>query len=204
MIRLHKFPELRRYNAPLNSTAFFLNTLIVMLLLITVPVLLVYFSYGFYIETYTYYERPSLQFTGKLIAQVQTDKNHIYFTSITELSSQNLEEDSLIPTISYEQFDDSSELWIDVKMSIPKAESVYAITMILLFETGLYKYAVLESQVPVLLSVSLPGPSSGLQFIGDLTLQQKEVLPTIGTMKPQRVPAYTFTNKRIPGVLVYS
>ncbi|KAF7232303.1 hypothetical protein EG68_11352 [Paragonimus skrjabini miyazakii] len=199
MIRLHKFPELRRYHAPLNSTAFVLNTLIVMLVSITVPVLLVYFSYGFYIEMYTYYERPSLQFAGKLIAQVQTDKNHIYFTSITELSSQNLEEDSLIPTVSYEQSDDSSELWIDVKMSIPKAESVYAITMILLFETGLYvspvalfqgkhqqKYTVLESQVPVLLSVSSPGPSSGLRFIGDLILKQNEILPTIGTMKPQR------------------
>ncbi|KAF8564381.1 hypothetical protein P879_07416 [Paragonimus westermani] len=186
MIRLYKFPELRRYNAPLTSTASLLNTLIVMFISITVPVLLVYFSYGFYIETYTYYERPSLQFAGKLIAQIQTDKNHIYFTSMTELASQNVGKGYLIPTMSYEQSDDSSELRVAVRMSIPKAQSVYAISMILLFETGLYKYAVLESQVPVLLSVSLPGPSSGLQFIGDLILKQNEILPTIGTMKPQR------------------
>ncbi|KAA3677523.1 transmembrane protein 231 [Paragonimus westermani] len=140
MIRLHKFPELRRYNAPLTSTASLLNILIVMFTMITVPVLLAYFSYGFYIETYTYYERPSLQFAGKLIAQIQTDKNPIYFTSITELSSQNVGKEYLIPTMSYEQSDDSSELRVAVRMSIPKAESVYALSMILLFETGLYAY----------------------------------------------------------------
>ncbi|CAL8085422.1 unnamed protein product [Calicophoron daubneyi] len=185
MIRVYKLPELRRYSSTIKSAIFALDAAVVLSLII-IPVVIAHFTYEFYVRTFTYSETPTVRFVNKLSGLMATNGSEIYITTdrIVALDTTNFR----TPTLRYAQSERSpvntaGSLRINIEVPLNPAEDVYAITFVLTFDIQLGGFTMAAGQVDTVVSLDSQRSVSGLDYVGDLSVRQNDVLPTLGKLE---------------------
>ncbi|CAH8871649.1 unnamed protein product [Trichobilharzia szidati] len=196
-MRVYKLYELRRYYNTASSLAFNFDTVTVLAVTI-IPWIISYVTYDLYNSSYTYQERPSLSFTGKVFLYLQKEDDFVFYTNIfnPELFSGPPSKYRLPQTSFYTEKDPITEEDIAfhsvIKVPLLSSEKVVGFTIILLFDITSWRFYNNRTEVPLVISKSFRSYVTSVTYSGDLvwseTCMTSNVI-TRATYKSKNIPS---------------
>nr|CAH8871748.1 unnamed protein product [Trichobilharzia regenti] len=195
-MRVYKLYELRRYYNTASSLAFGFDTVTVLAITV-IPWIISYVTYDFYDGSYTYQERPSLSFTGKVFLYLQKEDDFVFYTNIfnPELFSGLQSKYRLTQTSFYTEKDPMTEEDIAfhsvIKAPLLSTEKVVGFTIILLFDITSWRFHNKRTEVPLIISKSFRSYVTSITYSGDLVWSET-------CMKSNVITRASYKSKNIP------
>eukprot|EP00794_Sanderia_malayensis_P019194 gene19194-21116_t len=186
MYEIQSHPVLQRYKAHYWSTAsvFFI---VVIALTYILPLLIAYYSQGFWLKESSYREQPEVHFKHNVIVIVQGNDVNTLVAYSTFQNFNNLLGDKVrIPFIQSYETDvnrdgKNDNLQFELQIPLKETENVNSVQLLLFFDYKLHRFSSL--QMESMAYIHHTSAISGSEFYteGELRLKQKYLLPHKGT-----------------------
>ncbi|KAI0227131.1 transmembrane protein 231 [Lamellibrachia satsuma] len=179
LYEIYTHSELRRYKTHICSKATLVQIFCLLLTFIP-PFFVAYRSEGFWKKVEFYREQPVVHFKHQVIVFIQLKDNYVTWSTLKNFNQVQMAH-LRIPVVKSREDDVNRDGVLDrlnfqLDMPMTDTEEVLGVTLILLFDYRLRKFATLEmdSMAHVQYSTAIPGAS--LLFVGDLEFHQSEPL----------------------------
>lgn len=193
MYEIHSHPLLQRYKAHVCSTASIFNIFIIGLTYIP-PLLIAYFSQGFWLKESTYREQPEVSFKHQLIVIVQGSAVNSLVAYSTYQNFNNLLGDKLrIPLIQSHEVDTNQDgkkdfLNFEIQVPMKDSENVNSVQLLFFFDYKLHRFSTLQMESLAYIHYNSPIAGATFETEGELKLKQKYSLPHKGIYSTYNVP----------------
>eukprot|EP00112_Aurelia_sp_Birch-Aquarium-sp1_P020268 Seg5184.1 transcript_id=Seg5184.1/GoldUCD/mRNA.D3Y31 product="Transmembrane protein 231" protein_id=Seg5184.1/GoldUCD/D3Y31 len=202
MYEIHSHSITQKYRAHVCSLASIFNVLSLAITYI-LPLLIAYFSQGFWLKESTYREQAEVNFKHQFILLLQGTDVNTLITYSTYQNYNNLMADHVrVPFIQSYETDNNRDgkndvLNFEIQVPTKSTENIHSVQLLLLFDYKLHRFSTVQMESMAYIYFSSPIPGAEFSTEGDLKLNQKYLLPYRGVYTTYNVPVVTSTSIHI-------